>query len=138
MKWIIKGIDGNWYNQFGQRVYLKTKRKPNKQRKFQEFEIQAIAYANLVRYFKGYRRIKGEYGLGNLGDINYSRCDIAILDEQCSKPILIIEVKRNIKGINSSKQQINNYYIFCNKVLTICSIEEAENIINIIKKLNIK
>jgi hypothetical protein len=138
MKWIIKGDDGNWYNQFGQRVRLKTKRKINKQIKFQEFEIQAIAYANLVRHFKGYKRIKGEYGLGNLGDINYSRCDIAILDEQCTKPILIIEVKRNLKGINSSKQQINNYYIFCNKVLTICSIEEAENIVNIIKKLNIK
>ena len=146
---ITLGKDGKYYNQFGSlafpnmskaaiRRWHGIKDKSIFERSFAEFEIQAVTYVNLVNYFKGHNIIRGEHCLSKKDGKHYCRCDIAILDEKCINPMLIIEVKRNKNEILHSKGQIQNYYNFCDKVIVISSMEEAENIVNTIVHLNIK
>jgi len=150
---ITQGKDGKYYNQYGSLVYINVMnaaknrwaniKKPPKPRKvpkikFREFEIHAKAYINLLNIFNDNRRVRGEYSLGNLAKNNYCRADIVILDKQYKKPLIIIEVKRNKNKELISTKQINNYYNFCDTVILVSSMEQADNIVNIIKKFNIE
>lgn len=100
-------------------------------RKFQEFEIHAVAYDNLRNFFKDDNIVRGEFSIrSNTKGYCYFRCDIAILDES-SQPILIIEVKKSRNEVENSSGQIKVYKQFA-PVYILDNMKDAENIIQIL------
>jgi hypothetical protein len=155
----VLGVDGQYRNKFGSIVYPQItagkigkyyrtnpiKKKiikleniiPNIYKKhcYTEFEIQATAYYTLRNYFEDKNRVRGEYTLGKTSRNCYCRCDIAIFNKELSELILIIEVKRNKIELDKSEIQLATYKYFCNNLITISSMEEAEQIVDKIKKV---
>lgn len=118
--------NGEYYNEFGSIVY--PRRTPTL-RKYQEFEIHAVAYINLRNFFKDDNRVKGEF------TYRFMRCDIAILNKK-SEVVLIIEVKKNNREVVNSQGQIEAYKKY-SKVYVLDNMQDAEDIISILvsKKL---
>ncbi len=140
--------NGSFFNEHGSIVYPREKDKckylgyvelkkvestiESSERSFQEFEIHAVAYVNLKKYFRSYNTVRGEYSIRNKNQEGYCyfRCDIAILDKS-GKPTLIIEVKKNYNETLHSEGQIEAYKRFA-PVYVIDNMKKAENIVKIL------
>lgn len=103
-------------------------------REYSEFEIQAVAYCRLKNYYKDFNIVRGEITLSD-ERIGYSRCDIAIFDKITGELRIIIEVKKNKKLLEQSRGQIELYERFCNNVIVISSMREAEGIIKQVSQI---